>query len=132
MRSLDTNILVRYIAADDPKQLSIAEAAIEECRKNHETLFLSIIVLCELVWVLDRRYQLSKPEVIRTLDEILDMDQIQLEHDELVRRSLEAYRNGKGSFSDYVIREVSDSHGCRDVITFDRNLKHSAGFTVLG
>jgi predicted nucleic-acid-binding protein len=32
MRSLDTNVLVRYLAADHPKQFAAAEGLIEECR----------------------------------------------------------------------------------------------------
>lgn len=56
MRSLDTNVLVRYLAADDKKQLAVAEEIVEECMPNREPLFLSAIVLCELVWVLTRSY----------------------------------------------------------------------------
>ena len=37
---LDTNVLVRYLAADGPRQLAAAEGVIEECRENDEPLFL--------------------------------------------------------------------------------------------
>jgi predicted nucleic-acid-binding protein len=131
MRALDSNVLVRYLAADDKKQLATAEEIIEECRRNREPLFLSTIVLCELVWVLARRYDHAKSALVDGLEQILDMDLFQIEHDALVRRSLEAYRHGKGSFSDYLIGEISKHHGCRDVVTFDRALRNSDGFTVL-
>jgi len=131
MRSLDTNVLVRYLAADDRKQLAAAEEIVEECRRNREPLFLSAIVLCELVWVLARRYGQAKSALVDGLEQILDMDLFQIEHDALVRRSLAAYRDGKGNFSDYLMGEISKHHGCRDVVTFDRALKSSDGFTVL-
>jgi predicted nucleic-acid-binding protein len=131
MRSLDTNVLVRYLAADHPKQLAVAEELMEECRRNREPLFLSAIVLCELVWVLARSYDQTKSSIIRALEQILDMDQFRVEYDLLVRRSLELFRNGKGNFSDYLIGEISKQHGCRDTVTFDHALRHCAGFTVL-
>ena len=38
MRNLDTSVLVRYLAADDPQQPASAEKVIEECRDKEETL----------------------------------------------------------------------------------------------
>jgi len=131
MRALDTNVLVRYLAADDKKQLAIAEEIFEECMRTREPLFLSAIVLCELVWVLARSYGQTKPELIRELEKILEMDLFRVEYDALVRRSLQAYRVGRGNFSDYLIGEISTHHGCRDIATFDRALRGSSGFTVL-
>jgi predicted nucleic-acid-binding protein len=131
MRGLDTNVLVRYLAADDAKQLATVEELMEECQKNREPFFLPAIVLCELVWVLAKRYDQQKSQIIQALEQILDMDQFRLEYDALVRRSLESFRNGKGNFSDYLIGEISKQHGCRDFVTFARALKNSPGFTVL-
>jgi len=71
MRGLDTNVLVRYLAADDKKQLAAAEQIIEECRRNREPLFLSAIVLCELVWVLARSYDQPKSALVDALEQIL-------------------------------------------------------------
>jgi predicted nucleic-acid-binding protein len=131
MRGLDTNVLVRYLAADDPKQLATVEELLDESQRNREPFFLPAIVLCELVWVLAKRYDQGKSQIIQALDQILDMDQFRIEYDAVVRRSLASFRNGKGSFSDYLIAEISKQHGCRDLVTFDRALKNSAGITVL-
>ena len=131
MRGLDTNVLVRYLAADDSKQLAAVEELMEEGQSNREPFFLSAIVLCELVGVLARRYDQGKPQIIQAMEQILAMDQFRIEYDALVRRSLECFRNGKGNFPDYLIAEISKQHGCREFVTFDRALRNSAGFTVL-
>jgi len=89
------------------------------------------MVLCEMAWVLERRYGQPKSQIIVALEQILGMDQFRIEYDSMIRRSLEAFRNGKGSFSDYLIGEIARQHGCRDVVTFDRGLRRTAGFTVL-
>lgn len=131
MRGLDTNVLVRYLSADDAKQLATVEELLDESERNREPLFVSAIVICELVWVLATRYDQSKLQIIQTLEQILAMGQFRIENDWLVRRSLESFRTSKGSFADYLIAEVCKQNGCRDFVTFDRALKNSAGITVL-
>ena len=72
MRSLDTNVLVRYVAADEPAQTASAEKIIEECLAKRERVFLPVLVLCELVWVLARVYRLRKAEIVQELEQILE------------------------------------------------------------
>jgi predicted nucleic-acid-binding protein len=131
MRSLDTNVLVRYLAADDPKQLAAAEKLIEGSGAEREPLFLTVLVLCELVWVLSRSYGYPKDEIVNVLERVLSTDQFKVEREEIARRSLDLFRKGKGSFSDYVIGEISMQAGCRDVVTFDKDLRGARGFTLL-
>ena len=131
MRALDTNILVRYVVADGPKQLALADRIIEECQENEEPVFLSVLVLCELAWVLDRCDQQSKVQMLDVMDTILSKTLFRIEHYELVRRSVHAWRHGKGGFAGYLIGEIALHAGCRDTVTLDRGLKGSAGFTFL-
>ena len=131
MRNLDTNVLVRYLTADDARQAARARRLVEQSRDDQEILFLSTVVLCELVWVLSSSYRQPKSAIVSALDSILDTDSFQVEQELLVRRSLAAYRSGPGSFADYLIGELGRHAGSRDTVTFDRALKGSAGFTLL-
>lgn len=131
MRALDANVLVRYLTEDDARQVALAEKVIEESRTKEEPLFLSTLAICEMVWVLSRGYRRTKAEILSTLDQILSMEQIQLEDESLIRKSLEAYRVGRANLADYVIGESGRRAGCRDTVTFDRALKGAPGFTFL-
>lgn len=131
MRAVDTNVLVRYMAADDPHQTRSAERFIETCRKEEEPIFVPILVLCELVWVLDRSYQHAKASLLSALDQILETDLFVIENDGLVRRSVEQYRTGKGNFADYLIGNVARHAGCSSTVTFDRALGAAEGFSLL-
>ena len=131
MRALDTNVLIRYLTADDRSQFEISDRLIQDCRDAKEPLFLAVIVICEVVWVLERSYGQPKSAIVTVLEQIVQTDQFRIEQEEIIRRSVASYRTGRGSFADYVIAEVSRSAGCRDVVTFDRKLKSSTMFTVL-
>jgi predicted nucleic-acid-binding protein len=131
MRGLDTNVLMRYLAADDPRQTAVAERLLEECQRKEESLFLPVLVVCELVWVLRRSYGQSKAQIVQTLERILGMQLLRVEHENLVRRSLTAYRAGKADFPDYLMGEICRQAGCRDIVTFDRGLRGALGYTVI-
>ena len=131
MRALDTNIPVRYLAVDDPHQSRLAEKFIEACRREEEPIFVPVLVLCELVWVLDRSYHHAKVGLLAALDQILETDLFVIENDGPVRRSIEEYRTGKGNFADYVIGNIAKHAGCSDTVTFDRALAGTEGFTLL-
>lgn len=131
MRGLDTNVLIRYLAADDPRQTASAGRLFEDCQRKEEPLFLPALVLCEAVWVLDQRYRQSKAQVAQTLERFLSMQLFRFEHEVLVRRSLAAYRAGKAHFPDYLIGEICRQAGCRDIVTFDHALKGTTGYSVM-
>lgn len=131
MRAVDTNVLIRYLAADDPSKTRLAEKFIEGCRRQEEPIFISILVLCEAVWVLDRSYRQLKSGILATLDHILETELFVIEHDGLVRQSIEEYRTGKGNFADYLTGNIARHTGCSSTVTFDRALADAQGFVLL-
>jgi predicted nucleic-acid-binding protein len=131
VRAADTNLLVRYIVNDDRKQADAVQRLFRECRARGEAVFIPTLVLCELVWVLDRVYSLPKPNLIEVLESILQVGFFQFENEDVVRQALQNYRAGKASFPDYAIGEIGKQAGCRDTVTFDRALKNAPGFTLL-
>ena len=131
MRALDSNVLLRYLVGDDPRQTATAERIIEKCRQTDEPLFITVLVLCETIWVLDRIYRQSRVQITDAVESLLLTDLFRFEHDRFVRRAFDRFRESKADFSDYLISEVAAAAGCRDTVTFDRALKGSPGFTLL-
>jgi len=131
MRAVDTNILVRYVINDDPKQAAVVENFWVESETKKEAIFIPVLVLCELMWVLSRLYGQTKPQLIEVLDKLLAVGFFRFEQESAVRQSLAQYRRGKATFPDYVIGEISRQAGCRDTVTFDRELRGAPGFTIL-
>ena len=54
MIGLGTNILVRYLAQDDPVQSPKATELIEERLTEENPGFVSVVAMVETAWVLDR------------------------------------------------------------------------------
>lgn len=130
MIALDTNVLIRFLVEDDELQTAAAAALIEEALSNGESLFVSDIVLCEIVWVLTAAYRTKRPAVITTLRELLRAKQLEFSASDLAARALDAFAAGHGDFADYLIREHARAAGCDEVATFDRALLGEPGFTA--
>ena len=131
MRAADTNVLVRLMVNDDSHQAEMVQHFFQNCAARSEPVFIPTLVICELVWVLDRTYKQSKPQILAALNHLLENSFLQFENENLLQRSVDRFRHGKASFPDYVIGAIAEDAGCRDTVSFDRDLKGSPGFTVL-
>jgi predicted nucleic-acid-binding protein len=130
-RGLDTNVLVRYLTQDEPAQAGKANAVIEGTLAKGGSCYLSVVVLCEIVWVLRGAYRLGKKSILLALDRILETEGFLVEDRDLVREALEEFRLGRGDFADYAIGARNRAAGCADTVTFDRSLKGSGLFAVI-
>lgn len=122
MIGLDTNVLVRYLTQDDPEQASRAGQLIETYCTKDDPGFVSLIVLCELVWVLRGAYGYEKELVIAVLEQILTTSELRVEAEHTARSSLTAYRRGSADFADYVILFSNRAQGCEITYSFDQRL----------
>ena len=122
MIALDTNVLIRLLTQDDPKQAAIAAKWVGEAESRKEALFLNRIVLCELVWVLSGAYGFSKSKIIRILEELLSTENLVVENRDIVFEALKDYAGANADFVDYLIGRSNEAEGCSKTLTFDRKL----------
>jgi predicted nucleic-acid-binding protein len=128
---LDTNVLVRYLTLDDPRQAKIATEVIEGATTAGEPLFVSTVVMCEVVWVLERGYRFDRAHVEHAIDALLRTAQLHFREKDLLLAALADYRGGSGDFADYVIGRDAAAEGCSRTVTFDRALAPSPLFDVV-
>jgi len=128
MIAIDTNVLVRYLVNDDPKQARKAKALVHQLDSEEARAYVSDIVLCELVWVLARRYGFDRAQIGLTLKRLTGARQLRFISSDNILRAIGAYESGKGDFADYLIREHAAAAGCESVATFDKKLHGEAMF----
>lgn len=130
MIGLDTNILVRYLAQDDPVQSAKATQIMERRLTEENPGFISLVTMAETVWVLDRVYGLSRAEIARAVEGILQADTLSVQNEQEVFVASAALKQGKGSFSDALIAALSTWAGCEKTLTFDRKAAQLAEFEL--
>ncbi|WP_027710373.1 PIN domain-containing protein [Zooshikella ganghwensis] len=130
MFGLDTNVLVRYIAQDDPKQSKIATELIETKLSDDVPGYITAIAVVEVFWVLKRSYKVEKENLIDILSKLLTTKKFVIENHREVWRALRVYQKGNGDFSDALIATLSLNNDCAVVYTFDKKAC-SVGMTRL-
>jgi predicted nucleic-acid-binding protein len=130
MIGLDTNVLVRYIMQDDPKQSARANALIESLTAKAQG-YVSLVSVVELYWVLTSCYGLSKAQVSQALDALLRLKEITVEQSEQVLRALRVFEHNKADFPDCLIERCCVAAGCEKVVTFDAGAAKHAGMVIL-
>jgi predicted nucleic-acid-binding protein len=128
---LDTNVVVRYLAQDDPKQSAAATRLFEHALSPESPGFVPAIVLCELAWVLAECYGADRARIRGAIEGLLASRQIAVEAPDLVRRALRAWADSGADFADALIGEVAAAHGAGKTVTFDRAAGKLAGFELL-
>lgn len=126
MRAVDTNVLVRLMARDDPAQLASAEAFVQA------GAWISLLVLMETVWVLDSVYGVKPGRIANGVEMLLDHHEMVVQDADLVKVALEKYRkHPELGFSDCLILEVARAAGHVPLGTFDRRLGKLKGVQTL-
>ena len=122
MRAVDTNVLVRLITRDDPKQVAAAEAFAAK------GAWVSHLALAEATWVLAAVYDLEAPEIARAIEILLNHKNLALQESDVVAAALEHFRKKPAlGFSDCLLLEVARKAGHLPVGAFDRDLGKIAG-----
>jgi predicted nucleic-acid-binding protein len=131
MIGLDTNVLVRYFAQDDPEQSRKATVLIEQQLTQQNPGFVSIVALAETVWVLKRAYRLNNEQIGVVVQRMLEADVLVMEHEPEVGAAMRALREGHGWFTDALIGLINRSSGCARTVTFDRKALKLPWFNLL-
>jgi predicted nucleic-acid-binding protein len=130
MIGLDTNILVRYLAQDDPVQSPQATDVIESRLSEENSGFISVVAMVETAWVLDRAYGLADREIAAAIERILQADVLVVEDEQEVFTAMIALKEGRGSFADALIGALGARAGCTSTLTFDRKALRLEGFAL--
>ncbi len=130
MIGLDTNVLVRYIAQDDPKQSAKATRLIESLTVDAPG-YVSVVSVVELVWVLTGCYTSTKIEICEVLETLLRTKEIVVANADTVWKAVRLFKDGKADFADCLIERSANEAGCGYTATFDRDAARHCGMRLV-
>jgi predicted nucleic-acid-binding protein len=117
---LDSNVIVRYIMQDDPRQAALATSAIERLSAD-EPGHVAIVTVIELGWVLDSCYDLTRTQIGDAIEALLRCRELTVDRADSVSKALRRFRQDKADLADCLIAQIDADAGCTDTLTFDRD-----------
>jgi predicted nucleic-acid-binding protein len=131
MIGLDTNVVVRYLAQDDPVQSAKATQIFERRLTEQVPGFISLVTMVETVWVLDTVYGLTAREIAQAVERMLQADTLLIQNEQEVFTAVVSLKSGRGSFADALVGALGAWAGCGSTLTFDRKAGRIQGFEVV-
>jgi len=110
----DTNILVRAITGDDPRQSPIAQGELEKA----ELVAITLPALCEFVWVLAQGYGVAPREIAEVIRRL--MNSVNVAMNRPAAEAGLALLEAGGDFADGVIAFEGQWLGAELFLSFDK------------
>jgi predicted nucleic-acid-binding protein len=129
-RGIDTNVLVRYLVADDADQHRAASVLIEESCTPEAPGLVHPVVLCELVWVLRQAYKVPRPEIVAALRLILTAPTLRVLEAPAVEAAVDLFEQHTADFADAYLSVRYQEAGSA-LVTFDRKASRLPGVRYL-
>lgn len=118
MRAIDTNVLVRFLVADDKRQAERARAAFAA-----GDITIATTVMLESEWVLRSAYGFPPDQVADALRKLAGLPGVTLEEPALIAQALDRMVGGM-DFADAL--HLGKASHCDAFLTFDRKLIKTA------
>jgi len=105
----------------NPAQARKASALIDQAAAHDRAMFINHVVMCELAWVLGRRYGYAKADLAELIEKILHGRQFEIEKKDLAWAALADFKASRVDFADCLIGVTNVMAGCESTLTFDRS-----------
>ncbi len=116
---LDTNVLVRHLTGDPPKQARRATRYLEHA----DTLLLPDLIVAEVAYVLESYYEAPRHQVAATLRSILACRAIRVVDGPLLLRAVELYEVCGLDYADAYLIASAERTGVGVVASLDRAIE---------
>ena len=119
----DTNIFLRYLT-NEPEGLSEKVSNFfNEMELGKYRLFVCDLVVSELVYVLEKVFEIPKKEICEKVKILMLKKNIILENSQIIFKALEVYRDFNINFVDAYIYSHSSNNGVKKYFSFDNHFK---------
>ncbi len=120
MKGVDTNILVRFLIGDDEIQAKKVYNIFKKTESEKNELFVSLLVILELIWILESVYEIQRAEILDSISELLLMPILKFENQSALQQFTLSAQGNKYDLSDLLIAHSAKTQGCEAVLTFDK------------
>lgn len=135
MKFLDTNVFIRFLAADDEKKSEACLRLFQRVQKGEETVTTTEAIVAEVVYVLSSPslYGLRHEDIAARLAPILSLRGLLLRHKRTHLRALNLYAAHEFlDFEDALSMAHMEREGISEIVSYDRDFDRVPGVKRVG
>jgi len=118
---LDTNIILRFVLNDHPFYSVNASIILNKIDQGKEKIYLSWLVIFEVVFVLQNSHGLKRNEIAQKLLPILSLENVLFEQKKLLNLTFEYYVSKNISLADAYHTTLMTQKKIHKIYSFDRD-----------
>lgn len=124
---VDTNIFLRFLLADNPKQSPSTKRLFKQAEENKLKLITHSIIIAEIIWTLDSFYKQPKKEIVKKLKKILSLKALEVIDREALISALSLYEDKNMDFIDAFSAAWMKKQIISQIYSFDRDFDKIEG-----
>lgn len=118
---VDTNVILRFFLEDDDEQFLMAKSFIQKLELGKDEALLTEIVFAEVVWVLQKVYEIPRTEISEKFSKLINYRGIRMIFPkEIYSQGLKLYSKHSTDIQDILLALLS-KHSNSTIITFDKS-----------
>jgi predicted nucleic-acid-binding protein len=131
VKALDTNVLLRFIVADNPGQAARARRLLETAEREGMRYFVSQSALLEWLWALGAVYEYGRNDILKALESLIFLPVLECEARDRALKLIRLASESPVGLADLWIALGGREHGCDTTLTFDKKAARSDLFELL-
>lgn len=127
MRTIDANVILRYLTNDVPEQATRAGELLIKVEAGSVKVFLPDIILADIIWILEGYYKLPRERISELVTTILSLQGLEFSNKSVALDALDLYVNKKIDWSDAFTASQMLNRGITEIYSFDKHFNRVDG-----
>lgn len=124
---IDANVILRHLLGDHDEHSPRASVFLATVERGDERVYVSALVVSEIVFTLTRHYKRSKREVRDALVSILLLPGVSVDDEEHLLRAFDLYVDENLPFVDAYLASKMLAEGADGIVSFDKDFERVPG-----
>ncbi len=118
---IDANIILRFLTNDDPEKAAHCEALLKKIEHGNEEVFLPDLILADIIWTLEKFYQVEKKKIQDMLIQLLALKGLHCSNKGSCISALNIYSSKNIDWTDAFIAAQMNAAGQKEIYSYDRD-----------
>ncbi len=121
MRLVDANIILRFLTNDDPEKAAHCEILLQKIEHGDEDVFLPDLILADIIWTLEKFYQVEKTKIQNMLTQLLALKGLHCSNKGSALSALNIYSSKNIDWTDAFIAAQMITAGQEEIYSYDQD-----------
>lgn len=127
MRTVDANVILRYLTNDVVEQGKQAEELLKRVETGNEDVFLPDIILADIIWILEGYYKQAREDIREWITAILSLQGLIFSDKDTALNALDIFVDKKTDWSDAFTSSQMLQQEITEIYSFDKHFDRIDG-----